>query len=204
MNTRNLSNDYSGITEYPQIVTDWWENEPNFLIEYDETIQDKTYCAIYFCSNDIWYPHTEEIFKKRIVDSNFFEWYKCRIKKAYKHIFLRDVFKQWYLTGINATINSHEKLFEWLKAETEGYQVITVGSSAGGYASALFGSRLKAEKAICFNAQFSLEEEAINCSKTCKPLIYSMVKMGDMDTDVRKYFVDDTPIYYGRFLIANA
>lgn len=196
MNIENYPKEYSGILEYPQIVQDWWMNEPNYLIEYDESVQDKSYCAIYFCSNDIWFPHTEEIFRKRIVELNFYEWYKSRIKKAYKHIFLRDVFKQWYLTGINGKICSQEWLFEWLKLESEGYKVMTIGSSAGGYASALFGSRLNAEKTICFNAQFTLINEMANCNKSSKPLIYSMLKMGSYNADVMKYFNESSPIFY--------
>lgn len=76
-----LDSKYDGIFQYPQIVYDYWKNEPNYLIEYDECCDSKDYCAIYFCSNDIWFPHMEEIFRKRIVEKNFFEWYHCRIEK---------------------------------------------------------------------------------------------------------------------------
>ena len=55
-----------------------------------------------------------------IVEKNFFEWYNLRIEKAYKHIFVRDVFKQWYLSGINQSIDSPERLIEFLKNETDG------------------------------------------------------------------------------------
>lgn len=196
VNRRLLPKDYSGIYAYPQIVQDWWRKEPNYLIEYDEGVEDKSYCAIYFCSNDIWFPHTEEIFKKRIVNLNFFEWYKCRIKKAYKHIFVRDVFKQWYLTGINGNVNSQDKLYEWLLSETSGYKTITVGSSAGGYAASLFGSRLKSEMVICFNAQFSLKNIALNSGPQNNPIVYSMVKESGFDAGIVKFFDARTPIFY--------
>ena len=62
--------------------------------------------------------------------------------------FVRDVYKQWYLKGVNAEIDSIEKLYEFLKAETEGYQIVTVGSSAGGYAAVLFGYLLNATKVL--------------------------------------------------------
>lgn len=171
-----IDSKYYGIYQYPQIVQDYWMNEPNYLIEYDASCSTKEYCAIYFCSNDIWFPHTEEIFRKRIVEKNFFEWYHCRIDKAYKHIFVRDVFKQWYLSGINGQINSQQKLLEFLKQETNGFKVITIGSSAGGYASALFGPKLKAEKSICFNGQFCLERLVNESSLTTSPLLYSIYK----------------------------
>ena len=196
MNNSLLPKEYTGIYEYPPIVQDWWCKEPNYLIEYDEGVEDKSYCAIYFCSNDIWFPHTEEIFKKRIVNQNFFEWYKCRVKKACKHIFVRDVFKQWYLTGINGDINSQDKLYEWLLSETSGYKTITIGSSAGGYAASLFGSRLKSEKVICFNAQFSLKNVASNSSLQNNPVVYSMIKECGFDADIVKFFDAKATIFY--------
>ena len=128
------------------IVRNVYDTQHNYLIEYNEQCKDKTYCAVYFCSNDLYYPNVEDIFRKRIVEKNFFEWYNLRIEKAYKHIFVRDVFKQWYLSGINQSIDSPERLIEFLKNETDGYRTIMSGSSAGGYAAILYGSILKVER----------------------------------------------------------
>lgn len=192
-----LDSRYDGIFQYPQIVQDYWKNEPNYLIEYDECCDSKDYCAIYFCSNDIWFPHTEEIFRKRIVEKNFFEWYHCRIEKAYKHIFVRDIFKQWYLTGINGQINSPQKMLEFLKKETDGFKVITIGSSAGGYASALFGLKLKAEKSICFNGQFCLKRLVNESSLTISPLLFSIFKKNNREAvNILNDIDTDSPIYY--------
>ena len=44
------------------------------------------------------------------------------IKRASKHIFVRDVFKTWYITGINSKINNVPLLAELLRKETEGYE----------------------------------------------------------------------------------
>lgn len=192
-----LDKTYDGIRQYPQVVQDYWREEPNYLIEYDEECPVKDCCAVYFCSNDIWFPHTEEIFRKRIVEKNFFEWYRCRIRRAYKHIFVRDVYKQWYLTGINGEINSEEKLLDFLRKETDGYRVITIGSSAGGYASALFGPQLGAVQSICFNGQFSLEHEVEKSTVTNGPLLYSMLKQNR--GGYRNILLNQnglTPIYY--------
>lgn len=138
------------------IVQQVYNEQNNFLIEYDNQ-GNKNWCAIYFCSNDIYYPNTEEIFRKRIVEKNFFEWYHSRINMASKHIFVRDVFKQWYLMGINAKINTPEKLTEFLRKETEGYNIVTIGSSAGGYAAILHGSLLSAKYILAFNPQFEIK-----------------------------------------------
>ncbi len=164
-----------------EIVRSVYINQQNYKIEYNNSCK-KNICAIYFSSNDIYYPNNEEIFRKRIVEKNFFEWYNTRIN-ARKHIFLRDIFKQWYLEGINAELDSPEKIFEWLKRETEGYEVVTVGSSADGYSAVLYGSLLKAQKVIAFNAQFSLKAIADESGEKCNPLVYKY-----KNTDRSKYF----------------
>lgn len=164
-----------------EIVRSVYINEPNYKIEYDNSCKANI-CAIYFSSNDIYYPNNEDIFRKRIVEKNFFEWYNTRIN-ARKHIFIRDIFKQWYLEGINAELDSPEKIFEWLKGETEGYEVVTVGSSAGGYSAVLYGSLLKAQKVIAFNAQFSLKAIGDESGEKCNPLVYKY-----KNTDRSKYF----------------
>lgn len=152
-----------------EIVRSVYATEPNYIIDYDESSEENV-CAIYFSSNDIYFPNTEEIFRKRIVEKNFFEWYHTRVK-ARKHIFIRDIFKQWYLEGINAELDSPEKIFEWLKGETEGYEVVTVGSSAGGYAAVLYGSLLNAKRVIAFNAQFELWHMFNSSSANSNPLV---------------------------------
>lgn len=167
---------YDGSDCYPEIVREHWLSHPNYLIEYNEKVEKKEWCAVYFCSNDIWFPHTESIFRKRILEKNFFEWYRCRIDRAYKHIFIRDVYKQWYIKGINGEISSQEKLLDFLKKETHGFKVVTIGSSAGGYAATLFGGKLAAEQVICFNGQFCLEKAVQHSSLDCNPILFRRLK----------------------------
>lgn len=177
------------------IVQQVYTDQDNFLIEYDDN-GDKSWCAIYFCSNDIYYPNTEEIFRKRIVENNFFEWYRSRINKAYKHIFVRDVFKQWYLMGISAEINTSQKLTEFLRKETEGYNIVTVGSSAGGYAAILHGSLLNAKYIIAFNPQFELKSLLKESSETINPLVFREQKLRSELYDLIPYINDKTDIFY--------
>lgn len=174
------------------VVKNVYETQDNFLIEYDEQCLDKQYCAVYFSSNDIYYPNTEEIFRKRIVDKNFFEWYHSRITKVYKHIFLRDVFKQWYLKGVNSVIDSPTSLVAWLRKETKGYKIIMIGSSAGGYASILYGSILGVEKILAFNPQFELNSLLQRSSKEKNPLVFSLSESDE------KIFYDIVPFIHGR------
>lgn len=147
---------------------------PNYLIEYsdiDSIYKDK-YCVVYFSSHNIYYPNNENEFQKQILDKNRYEWYGARIKKGFKHIFIRDNKKQWYLEGINNDINSIEKLEVFLKSETKGYKTIMIGSSAGGYAAVLFGSLLKSEYIISFNGQFQFYDLLKTSSEDIDPVIF--------------------------------
>lgn len=166
-----------------EIVQKNYKENDNYLIFHNEDCENKETCAIYFSSNDIYFPNSEEMFQKRIVEKNFFEWYGTRIKKAYKHILVRDIHKQWYLSGINEEVNSPEELRDFLRKETEGYEVITVGSSAGGYAAVLYGSMLNAKKAIVFNAQFDISTQLNTSSIDIDPLIFRY-----RDLPVAKYY----------------
>lgn len=180
-----------------KIVQDVYRNQPNYLIEYNTQCTNKDYCAVYFCSNDIYYPNTEEIFKKRIIEKNFFEWYGSRIKKAYKHIFIRDVFKQWYLAGINSNINTPEKLIEFLRKETEGYHTVMLGSSAGAYAAILYGSLLQTKKVIAFNPQYELKSLLNRSSEKINPLVFRLEKSGkNKYFDIIPFLNPHTDIYY--------
>lgn len=138
-----------------------WNFENNFLIEYssvDNVPSEQKICAIYFSSNGIWYPDTVNTFYHSIIEKNRFEWYGTRVNKATKHIFVRDVFKQWYAKGINQRLNSVEKVAEWLRGECEGYKTIVIGSSAGGYGAVLFGNLIDADIQIAFSPQLDISE----------------------------------------------
>lgn len=138
-----------------KIVNEIYTNRPNYLIEYNENVA-KEYCIVYFSSNDIYYPNNEIAFSESVIKKNKFEWYGKRVLYGHKHIFLRDIKKQWYLTGINATINSPVALLEFLKSETAGYKTIFLGSSAGGFISVILGQLINAERIYTFNGQFNI------------------------------------------------
>lgn len=113
--------------------------------------------AIYFSSNNLYYPDTEDCFVKTIYEKDRYEWTRMMIKRASKHIFVRDVYKTWYVTGINSSTSSIPLLLERLKKEVKGYdEIVTVGSSAGGFAASYFGSCLNADIVFNFNGQWEI------------------------------------------------
>jgi hypothetical protein len=138
-----------------KIVNDFYQDHLNYIIQYDDSVP-KEYCVVYFSSNDIYYPNNDIAFTESIINKNRFEWYGNRVNYGHKHIFLRDIKKQWYLTGINKDIDSPQKMFEFLKEETQGYKIILIGSSAGGFISVILGQLLNAERIYSFNGQFEI------------------------------------------------
>lgn len=145
----------------------WNEDDPlvakqyekdNFLIS-DYTGDDaKPYCVIYFSSNGLYYPNTEENFRA-FIQSDRYEWRTYHFQKVRREIYVRDIVKQWYITGINSRISSIDKMIEWLSANIpEGCDVITVGNSSGGYMAVLAACLLKARYAYDFSGQFSIED----------------------------------------------
>lgn len=169
----------------------------NYEIEYTDSQSQIKYCTIYFSSNNIYYPNTYNEFRKRIIEQNYYEWRHYKIAQAHKHIYIRDIFKQWYLKGINEEINTPEKLLDFLKKETFGYKIITVGSSAGGYAAVLYGSLLNAEKVLAFNAQFEINSLLIYSKEIINPFVFRLKHQSvSKYYDTVKFIKNDIDIFY--------
>jgi len=168
------------------LVNTVYANQDNYLIEYsdDHKKDNENYCAIYFSSNNIYYPNSEAEFTSAIVKKNRFEWYGMRIQKATKHIFLRDVYKQWYLKGVNSEINHPSSLLAFLKEATAGYKIVTVGSSSGGFASVFYGQQLHAETIYSFNGQFEVNSLLKKSSEQVDPILFR----NQNDPNLRKYY----------------
>lgn len=167
----------------------------NYKIEYNEAV-DNNECVLYFSSNNIWFPNTEEAFRKSILENDRFEWERKPYRVGRKNIYLRDIYKSWYVQGINDRINSVDAIIDWLRKETSGYEVVCIGSSAGGYMAALVGIILKAKLVFAFSAQFCLYNEGYYD-------VNPFLQKYKSDSDKEKYYditdlvnKSDTPILY--------
>lgn len=171
----------------------------NYDIEYNNSDQtEDDLCVLYFSSNEIYYPNTIQAFDYSIIQRDKYEWKRNKLPQARKHIFIRDIRKQWYIGGINATLDSPIKLLEFLKAETSGYRIFTIGSSAGGYAAVLFGSLLNANRVYAFNAQLNLNITMKGSNSLTDPILFEKVKEDHLNTyfDLSNYFTSITDYYY--------
>lgn len=146
---------------------------------------DGEYTAIYFTGN-VFTSDEAKNPEHKLLRNNHFDFYKMRIKKASKHILVRDVSEKWYSNGISDELDSIEKVAEFLKEQTKDSKIITIGVSAGGYAACLFGSLLSAKYAIAISAQFQACNE-INLPEMLKksdmPVYYIYPSYSDMDIE---------------------
>lgn len=181
-----------------QLVKDVYNKSPNYLIEYKNDKFKEKICVLYFSSHDIYYPNDANAFTRSIIHKDRFEWYNTRIPNAEKHIFLRDVKKQYYLSGINKAINTPDKFLQFLKIETMGYSVFTIGSSAGGFAAVFYGSLLNAKRVYTFNGLFEIKSKLQTTNYEKNPLVFdfSNDKEKLFFYDARNVLRRDTPIYY--------
>lgn len=92
------------------------------------------YIAVYCSSNGIYFPNDDETFTKRIVNQDKYDWKSNRIAGVKKHIYIRDIYKQWYVNGINDETNSVDKTAQLIKSVGDENTVyVFLGSSAGAY-----------------------------------------------------------------------
>ncbi len=172
--------------------------EDNYLIEYCIDDCDQNLCVIYFSSNDLYYPNTPAAFSNSILEKNKFEWKRNQFPRAKKHIFIRDIRKQWYIGGINSKIDSPNKLADFLKRETESYKVFTIGSSAGGYAAILFGSLLNVNRVYAFNAQLNLNVTMKVSNPFTDPILFEKANDDQIVSyfDLSHFILNLTECYY--------
>lgn len=137
------------------LIWDQYNNNLNYKIEYNKE-EDSNLCVIYFSSNGLYFPNTIAEFTNTVLNRDKYEWCNSKCRHAKKHIFIRDILKQWYVLGINKNINTIDKLKDFLTEETKGFEVVTVGVSSGGYASILFGLLLNAKYILTFSPQINL------------------------------------------------
>ena len=117
-------------------------------------------CVLYFSSNEVWFPNTEEVFRSAILEKDRYEWAAKPYRVGEKNIYIRDIYKSWYVRGINERMDSIGAVLSWLKEETEGYEVISIGSSSGGYMATIAGIYLHAKMVYAFSPQYSLYHPA--------------------------------------------
>lgn len=71
-------------------------------------------------------------------------------------IYLRDMNHNWYLNGLEGIGNSVDEVKEFLSQKSKEYEapyVLSLGTSAGGFAALLYGSLLQVDEILAFSPQ---------------------------------------------------
>lgn len=165
---------------------------------FDDQENNSNLCVVYFSSNELYYPNTESSFANSIIKRDKYEWSNNRFPNAKRHIFVRDIQKQWYIEGVCVKYNTPELLAKYLVELSRGYAVFTVGSSAGGFAALLFGGMIKAKRVYAFNAQLDLNIIIEGSNAFVDPILF---KYKHDDSRLKYYKVSnfltsDTKCYY--------
>lgn len=130
------------LSDENQMLQDARKPGMNYMIQ-DGDAPESLFCAVYCSSNGLYFPNNKETFVRRIYEQNKYDWKRNRLKGVRKHIYIRDVYKQWYTEGISEEIASVEEIATFLKkVGGNGAEFVFLGSSAGGYMALVLGSLL--------------------------------------------------------------
>jgi len=149
------------ITQFQLDKINKYRQLANYKVVDSPLVQNND-CLVCFSSNGLYFPNTNERLDA-VIKQDKYEWESIIHKKYKRIIYLRDIYKQWYVKGINEEFDSIIKVKELLSELTAGYKCTFIGSSAGGYAATLFGELLNADKVFNFAGQFD-----IRLASTCR------------------------------------
>jgi pimeloyl-ACP methyl ester carboxylesterase len=89
-----------------------------------------------------------------------FEFFSITAEMPVKRLFVRDLRHAWYhlgIPGLGSTISAVGTSLKQLIASQQVDRLVTVGSSAGGYAALVFGTLLGADRVLCFAPQTTID-----------------------------------------------
>lgn len=150
----------------------------------------KKICYVFFSSNGIINNNKT---LDDVIDKDYYEFSSVinakKIKqKASKIILLRDLELNFYVNGINCNINSIEKILDFLRKETIGFNVIAVGYSAGGYMATICGLFLpNVARVFSFGGVFNLYTWKGSHLETSYSMNKSLIANAENDIK-RKYY----------------
>lgn len=117
---------------------------------------------IFFSSQGLWNRSDPATFENRVNRDDHYDFYNVTqteffARKKYDQLFVRDIYLSWYAYGISEKVPTQAALTDFLSEKASAYdEVVTVGSSAGGYAAILFGAKIGADRIFVFGPQNDL------------------------------------------------
>ena len=90
MESTKQGSDFNIWDENNPLIRSVYEKDNYIIREYEN---DSDIAAVYFSSNGLYYPDTEEEFRKTVAEGNRYEWLRLHRKQVKKEILLRNIFK---------------------------------------------------------------------------------------------------------------
>lgn len=134
----------------------------NYLnIEEEIVNENDNSCYLFFSSNGLYQSDSFEEFQNTMLNRNRYEWKSIasslkKRKGIGKIIYVRDIYKKFYIYGSSSHYTSIEETINYLRNKTKGFELTTIGISSGGFMAVIAGCLLKAEKVFCISGQFDL------------------------------------------------
>ena len=125
----------------------------------------------------------------RIPSFNFYRLFEN--DKSFDKLFIRDIKREFYLTGLKNTTKNFQETIDLIKELTsvKNYRkIVAIGASAGGFAAILYGQLLNFSKVIAFNPQtvLSIEMETVLKDLKFNKLCGKLRKLNTSDTLYQK------------------
>jgi len=136
-----------------------------------------------------------------------FEFFNVLKKHPTDKLFIRDLNRKWYLNGIDTTLDSVAEITNFINQKKKSYKnIVTLGTSMGGFAAILFGTLVKADVILAFSPQtfvdrffrywysdFRWEKDIkparSNCLKSEKFFnMYRLIKKSNLKNTVNIYY----------------
>lgn len=130
--------------DFADFTHSYYLNHQNYKVIDNPKASEPDLAVIYFSSVGLF---SAKNYVTRL-ENDYYEFHRNRVERAGRHIYIRDVALAIYTIGINPQINTIPKVLELLQELTQGYRVVTLGVSGGGYMAMLAGTYLKADYAV--------------------------------------------------------
>jgi hypothetical protein len=132
---------------------------------------------IFFSSHALYHPNTAAEAHKVLFTKDRYEWARTTPSNAARIIYVRDVWKQWYLLGTSQQVETPDSLTEKLRHLSSGFgDIVCVGVSAGAFAAVWHGTRLRARHIFSFAGQADLTLEVQTPEQCAKnPVVARMI-----------------------------
>lgn len=166
---------------------------------YEDFNTESRRCIIFFSANSLYSPNEADVFQKRIIEEDHYEGLNIAQNKLIRKYFgrciwVRDIYKSWYVAGINNTYDSIDKVCELLESLGGGYEYYTVGGSSGGYMATICGIKLHAKAIYNLSGQYNLWTTEAGISRLLKK--FTADENRNQYYDIGNMTLCDIPILY--------